>query len=327
MKDISTIIARKLLKSTGKEEQETLRNWENRSQENSSFSNQFQEYWNNPADEIQYSRLEQVRHRLFARINATKKTRKDHSTLFYLSRVAAAVILIVSVSALSIYFANQTKVFDSNNWVQVSTDVGQRSQLTLPDGSHVWLNVDTDIKYSAGKKSRKVRLSGEAYFEVEHASDYPFIVETGNGKIEVLGTKFNVAHYKNSEITEASLLSGKITMKLPAGNKELEIKPGERITYNIKKKSYTKESVDVLKDISWKQGVLVFKNELFSEMIFKLEKYYGVNVNYNKADFKDIHYTGTIDNLNINSVFEFINLTIPINYEMNNKQINLSRKK
>lgn len=327
MKYISTIIARKLLKTAGKEEQEALRKWENKSSKNSSFSNQFQEYWNNPADEIQYNRLGQVRHRLFARINTARKTQKDHSSLFYLSRIVAAVILIVSVTALSIYFANQTKMFDSSNWVQVSTEVGQRSQLTLPDGSHVWLNVDTDIRYSADKKSRKVMLSGEAYFEVEHAAGHPFIVETGNGKIEVLGTKFNVAHYKNSAITEASLLSGKITMKLPAGNKELEIKPGERITYNIKKKSYTKESVDVLKDISWKQGVLVFKNKLFSEMIFKLERYYGVNVDYNEADFKDIHYTGTIDNLNINSVFEFINLTIPINYEMNNKQINLSRKK
>ena len=211
--------------------------------------------------------------------------------------------------------------------MEISTEAGQRSKVSLPDGSLVWLNAGTVLKYCPDKNERKVSLSGEAYFEVNHSPDYPFVVETSDTKIKVLGTKFNVSHYSGSKITKASLLSGKIEMTLDQSDRVVDIRPGEKITYNEETQALNKAEAIVQNDILWRQGVLVFENESFNDLILKLERYYAVNFAYDRALFENIHYTGTINNLNINSVLEFINLTIPIAYEIDNKTIKLNLNK
>nr|WP_262921475.1 FecR family protein [Maribellus maritimus] len=225
---------------------------------------------------------------------------------------------------MSIYIASETNLFYRNNRVEIFTEAGQRSKIILPDGSLVWLNAETVFKYCPDKKERRVNLSGEAYFEVSHSVDYPFVVETGDAKIKVLGTKFNVSHFPGSETTKASLLSGEIEMSSDKINKSVKLKPGEKLIYNVKEHTFREIETNVQNEILWTKGILVFENELFNDLILKLERYYAVKFIYNKDAFENIHYTGTIDNLSVNKVLEFINLTIPINYEINNKTIELS---
>ena len=249
------------------------------------------------------------------------------SLIYYLLRVAAVFVFAFSIAGLSIYIASETNLFYKSNWVEVSTEAGQRSKVSLPDGSLVWLNAGTVLKYCPDKSDRKVSLTGEAYFEVSHFQDYPFVVETGNAKIKVLGTKFNVSHYPGSKITEASLLSGKIVMSIDKSDKVVGIRPGEKVIYNAETQALNKTEAIVQNDILWRQGVLVFENESFNDLIMKLENYYAINFVYDSITFENIHYTGTINNININKVLEFINLTIPINYEIDNKTIKLDLNK
>ena len=115
---------------------------------------------------------------------------------------------------------------------------------------------------------------------------------------------------------------GSITMTLP-DKKEIEVFPGQKIAYNEEKNSYTKRMVDIEKEITWRDGILVFENVLFEDLLYKLERYYDVRFIYDNSIVKDIHYSGTVDNLSINKVLEFINLTITMNYEINNKTIYL----
>ena len=323
MKDISLIIARVLLKVAKKDEVDALSHWVKRSSLNATFRKNIETFWKLPVVETSSGRLEGARERLLTRISSTKADGNTRSLAYYLSRVAAVFIFALSIAVLSIYIVSETNLFYKSSWVEVSTEAGQRSKVSLPDGSLVWLNAGTVIKYCPDKNERKVSLNGEAYFEVSHSPDYPFVVETGDTKIKVLGTKFNVSHYSESKITEASLLSGKIEMKLDKNDNVIDIQPGEKVTYNAETQALNKTETIVQNDILWKQGVLVFENESFNELILRLERYYAVSFVYNTATFENIHYTGTINNLNINRVLEFINLTIPINYEIDNKTIKL----
>lgn len=327
MNNISLIIARILLKVASKDEADTLSRWEKRSPLNSSFLHDLETFWEFPVEEKSSGGLKIARERLLVRIKSTQVTNHGRSLFYYLSRIAAVVVFALSIAGLSIYIASETNLFYKSNWVEVSTEAGQRSKVYLPDGSLVWLNAGTIIKYCPNKGNRKVSLNGEAYFEVNHSPDYPFVVETGDTKIKVLGTKFNVSHYRGSEITQASLLSGKIEMTLDKSDEVVDILPGEKVTYNAETLALNKTETIVQNDILWKQGILVFENESFNDLIIKLERYYAVNFDYNKATFGNIHYTGTINNLNINRVLEFINLTIPIKYEIDNNTIKLTLNK
>ena len=327
MKDISLIIARIILKVANKGEVDEQSRWKEKSPLNVSFLNSLKAFWELPVEEKSSDRLDIARERLLTRVKSTKVDDNGRSLIYYLLRVAAVFVFVLFIAGLSIYMASETNLFYKSNWVEVSTEAGQRSKVSLPDGSLVWLNAGTVIKYCPDKNERKVSLTGEAYFEVNHSPDYPFVVETGDAKIKVLGTKFNVSHYPGSKITEASLLSGKIVMSLDKSDKVIDIRPGEKVSYNAETQVLNKTESIVQNDILWKQGVLVFKNESFNDLILKLERYYAVNFVYNRSTFENKHYTGTINNLSINKVLEFINLTIPINYGIDNKTIKLTLNK
>ncbi|KOH46099.1 FecR family protein [Sunxiuqinia dokdonensis] len=327
MKNIASIVANYLLKKTSREERENLADWENRSPQNKAFLKSMEDYWNQTGEEYKLNpRIEIARQRILARMNADQAKQQRLKPISYLLRIAAAAILIVAVAGISVYIANETGFFSQNNWVVVSTDAGQQSKITLPDGTEVWLNAATEVSYCANQDYRRVKLTGEAYFEVEHAPDFPFVVETKDVAIRVLGTKFSVSHYPESKITEASLLTGKITASALQSNENVAIVPGQKIAYDAEIKEFVKTALKGKNHVAWRYGILVFDNESFNDLIQKLERYYAVDFIYEESDFEDIHYTGTLDNLSIEKVLEFINLTIPVAYEIDNKTINLNSK-
>lgn len=327
MNKIPLLIARLLLKVAKKEEMETFSKWEKTSEKNALFADVLKKYWNQPAEEVPSGRLELAHNRLLVRMSSGEEKALGRALSSYFMRIAAILVFTFSISALSIYIASKNDVFNQNNWVEVSTEAGQQSKVTLPDGSLVWLNAETIVKYRQRKDKREVSLEGEAYFEVTHSELYPFIVETENVKVKVLGTRFNVSHYNNSKVTEASLLSGKITMSVDGSNNEVELAPGEKVIYTDGQGVVLKRNIKVQNEISWRRGILVFDNEPFNEFVKKLERYYAVKFTYEKSAFENIHYTGSIDNLNIDNVLEFINLTVPISYKIDNKTITLNLKK
>ncbi|WP_430972617.1 FecR family protein [Sunxiuqinia rutila] len=327
MKDIALIVANYLLKNASKDEIESLAEWKNRSNRNLTFVKLMEEYWNYVGEEETNSRIDIARQRLLTRIDATSQYEAQRlKPVSYLIKIAATIILIVSIAGLSVYIASETGFFTQKNWVVVSTEAGQQSKVTLPDGTTVWLNADTEVKYSTTKDERMVKLSGEAYFEVEHAPDLPFVVDMRNVSIRVLGTKFSASHYPDSKMTEATLLTGKISMTIQEISQDIELQSGQKVAYDSNKTGFIKTSVRAKDHVLWRYGILVFDNESFNDLIQKLERYYAVDFIYEESDFEDIHYTGKLDNLSIEKVLEFINLTIPVAYEIDNKTIKLNSK-
>ncbi|TAJ14408.1 DUF4974 domain-containing protein [Marinilabiliaceae bacterium JC017] len=238
-------------------------------------------------------------------------------------KVAAVFFLLLSLGSLF-----YTSFYDARDlgMAQVITQAGQRSQTVLPDGTKVWLNPGTRLAYDLNKwgDTRDIQLSGEAYFNVTHNEKMPFVVNTQGVDIQVLGTSFNVRSYEAEKRVETTLVEGRVLVSLQEENKGVILKPGEKLVYSTQDKGLDKSRIDPQAVLAWRDGKLVFKRTPFSQFVEKLEQYYDVTIGYNPEDFVGIHYSGTLDNLKIEQVFEVINVTIPLNYRINNDSIQIS---
>jgi len=200
----------------------------------------------------------------------------------------AAIFLIAFVG--SHYYLNQHQPASKLQTIHVPA--GQRVELTLSDGTEVWLNSSTTLRFPTyfTADSRKVELEGEGYFTVKHDADCPFIVQTEKYAVRVLGTEFNVKAYRGSNSFETALLTGSVEILTPDRKNNIRINPdqmailldGKIVTENIPDKNYFK----------WKEGIFCFENESVASLMEKLELYYDVNIDVqSKALLKD-RYSG-----------------------------------
>ena len=171
---------------------------------------------------------------------------------------------------------------------------GQRVNITLPDGTNVWLNTQTTIKYPTvfESKKRQIILDGEAYFEVAKDKNRPFMVQTDKCNLEVLGTKFNVKSYLGKEEFETTLMEGSVKVSS-------QINPQEELVLAPDSKAYLSEGklkvahVDDYNPYRWKEGLICFRNESFDAIMKEFEKYYGVNIRIRpNKDLQRYFFTG-----------------------------------
>lgn len=199
---------------------------------------------------------------------------------------------------------------------------------TLADGTKVWVNSDTKLKYPVqfiGNK-REVYLEGEAYFEVKKDKRKPFIVKTYAGMdVEVLGTKFNVDAYKDNENIKTTLLSGKVRVSKDKESKIL--KPNQQAVFDRASNKIVKKEVDAYRFIAWKDGKFLFENERFEDIMIKLSRWYDVEVFYMNKDVKDYHFTGDMERyIDISTILKLIEQSTNIKFRIKNKTIIISSK-
>lgn len=175
----------------------------------------------------------------------------------------------------------------------VSVPAGQRVNLLLPDGTEIWLNARTTLKYpvSFNDKERAMELDGEAYFNVVEDDERPFIVYTDKGSVAALGTDFNVEAYASSNEFITTLMEGnvKVTPKdNPAG--ALVLAPGRKAVWTGD--SLRVETVDDYAVYRWTEGLICFKDESIPAILKKFEKYYGVTIHVKNPSILHYCYTG-----------------------------------
>lgn len=177
-------------------------------------------------------------------------------------------------------------------WQTVTVPLGERANLELPDGTTVWLNTDTEMKYRStySTRSREVYINGEARFDVAKDEKNPFIVHTYIADIRVLGTNFNVEARKDSDIFETALFSGKVEVHPSDSEKAITLVPGYGLVLSdgIMK---TREIEDS-NPYRWYEGLICFKQERFADIVKSLEKYYNVEILIGRDDIQDVRFTG-----------------------------------
>jgi len=238
--------------------------------------------------------------------------------------MAASLLLTIILTSFLFFYNRKPVVPEQSSGISsVITKYGNKSKISLPDGSQVWLNAGSRLDYNSAdfnKTLREVNLSGEAYFDIAHNAQKPFIVRSGNMRIKVLGTMFNVKAYPEEQNIETSLIKGSveitindrpydkyilspneklvistngITQKSPALNmvnlRKADSENADIVT--LKKVDYASIEKLVL-ETAWVQNKLVFKSEKFSDLAVRMERWFDIEIKFRNISKEELKFTG-----------------------------------
>jgi ferric-dicitrate binding protein FerR (iron transport regulator) len=205
---------------------------------------------------------------------------------------AAAVALLIA--AVRLYDAHTAPTAPSVAETTLFVPAGQRVSVTLDDGTQVWLNAQTRLTYpnafTAGE--RRVSVEGEAFFDVAHDAEKPFIVATRGIEMQVLGTTFNVYSYPQEDVSRISLLSGSLRVYTPGAprSESITLSPSEEMTIRNNRLSPAAAIPD-MNYFLWTEGIYSFENETLANIVKKLELYYDIRIEVNDATMLQWKYT------------------------------------
>jgi transmembrane sensor len=241
----------------------------------------------------------------------------------------AAILLIAILSGVFGYFVSRPKTV-AETFTEVFVPRGERSTVTLPDGTLVHLNGDSKIKFPSAfsTKTRNVEIEGEGFFEVVHNSEKPFIVSALGVNIEVLGTRFNVNCYPNEPIIQTYLESGRVKVTIPNskyGN--IILKPSEALNYNRSSKCCQKIIYCDKRLMDWTRGILTVQGETIEELAKKLERRFDIQIQFNDNEVKGHTYTGSIRDEELSNVLGALQFTSSLRYERRGNIVILSSNK
>lgn len=208
---------------------------------------------------------------------------------------------------------------------EIIVPAGERFSLRLSDGTKVWINSESSLRYPVrfGKGRREVEVRGNVYFEVTRDTSRPFVVLGRELVTEVLGTSFEVNLYGDGDETSATLVEGKV--RVLAGKHAVVMKPDEQIVFNTKSGDVEIIKVDAANMVRWKDGVLVIDNERFDNVVWKLERWYGVTIINETGMRYDESFSGEFDREDIQVAIETICVNLGITYFMEKDRIVLKR--
>lgn len=269
-------------------------------------------------------------------------------------KYAALLITAFIISAL-IFQSGEKETFITEyneNINELSVPKGSKTSLILSDGTEIWLNAESKLKYPAkfNNGNREVYIEGEGYFNVEADVTHPFIVHTSDIKIKVLGTKFNIKCYPDDDHIETTLISGsllieEIEAKSLLENNSLQLKPNDHAVFfkkteklSLINKITRKEkpirsniNIEEIKNtgelVSWKENKLVFKRAKFSNVVKEFERWYNVHINLEFDEMKDYTYSGTFEDETIEQALEALRITTPFEYRITKNRITILKPK
>ena len=216
---------------------------------------------------------------------------------------------------------------DSNEKVSINSIIipkGGEYNLTLSDGTKIWLNSNSKLKYPTRftGKQRMVELEGEAYFDVSKNKDFPFVVKINDIQIKVLGTSFNVNAYSDDDEIITTLVEGKVEVSdLLREQKEI-LTPNDQYRINVRNGNYKKTIVDTDIFTAWKDGRFVFSNEKLEDIMLRLSRWYNVEVFFQNNETKNIRFSGDLARYeDFNSILEMIEMTEKVKFTIKNRNV------
>lgn len=233
-------------------------------------------------------------------------------------------------NGLLAYTVNSKKVTENDEtfYNTITTPRGGQYQITLADGTLVWLNAASSIRFPVvfTGTERKVTITGEAYFEVAKNAAMPFRVKAAASEIEVLGTHFNVNAYEDEASIRTTLLEGSVKVAataLSVNQLPVLLKPGQQSVISKAGKISIQNDADIEEAIAWKNGRFQFKSADLNSILRQISRWYDVDVVYNGK--VDLHFTGQLArNENVSNVFRKLALTGEVSFKIDGKKIIVS---
>jgi ferric-dicitrate binding protein FerR (iron transport regulator) len=359
---IKSLFISYLEKDISKSDKEYLVQWINKNPGSVKELNELRQMWNlaGISDKIDSKLADNEWQQFLQKIEKGKSIRLKLQPTFmvWLPRMAAIFILGAIISAAVTY-----SVFNSANsdlvYQEINTPAGAKSKVTLPDGSTVWLNAESNMRYSNkfGKKDREIFLTGEAFFEVAKNKSKVFVVQAADLSIKAYGTAFNVKSYPEENTVEATLIEGSIGVKRSGLNKdnkdEVMLEPNQRVVYyksavkkvnektteiepgtepvNSEKREkqltyMISKGIDPVQFTSWKEGTLSITSENLADLAIKLERKYDVKIQFENDALKKIKFSGSLKDETVEQVIEAIGIAAHIDYEIDERNIKFKEK-
>lgn len=248
-------------------------------------------------------------------------------------KVAAAIIIFPLVGA-GLFFLMDRKedhfsILSNESGVEERINPsGQKSVLFLIDGTKVWLNAASKIVFAKDfieHSTRDVYLDGEAFFDVAHNAEKPFIVHTSSIKIKVLGTSFNVKSYSEEETIETTLVKGKVHIEQSDGRGnsvgEVELKPNQRAVFNKESRIINVKEVAVNNSGSWKQERMVFDEESIDNVILQMERWYSVKIHVKNKGKLNCRLTANIEKESLEEFLKLLETSHDIRYTISGREV------
>jgi transmembrane sensor len=234
----------------------------------------------------------------------------------------------VIINASSLKYDDGTAIetggIQEGNSLAATTPRGGNYQVTLPDGSRVWMNADSRLVFPAkfSGKSREVSLEGEAYFEVAKDRIHPFIVKSRSQRIEVLGTHFNVNSYTDETAIKTTLLEGSVKVSDRNGSEAI-LKPGEAA---INRGNIRVEQVNTAEAVAWKDGNIAFREKTLEGIMRELSRWYDISVVYAADAPTNVTFTGVVSKTrNLSSVLEGMQTTGSVKFKIEGKTVTVTK--
>lgn len=270
---------------------------------------------------------DEMREDIFQELNRRIQQTLRRKFWLKVSAIAASIALLFGISNY-ISFQEGFKRLNSQQ-VEMATPKGMRSSITLADGTKVILNAGTTITYPTAfvSKQREVCVSGEAFFEVAHDKEHPFIVKAENISVKVVGTKFNVKAYKEENNIEVTLTEGKVGVGLNNSKDMIYINPSQQVLFNKVNQTFSKLQVREDYYISWKEGKFYFKSETFQEIAKELERRFNVNISIEPNRLQQTIFSGDfIRGESLEQILQIMTADQRTNYTIQGDQVRIYEK-
>jgi len=241
-----------------------------------------------------------------------------------------AAILVVGLIG-GFLLNNQTKTVDTQYFTSLSPK-GSISEVILPDNTHIFLNSDSEVKYTTNARgeTREVILSGEAWFNVTKDIHHPFVVHTPAYDVKVTGTSFNVKAYPDDHTITTTLEEGCIHIyqtDKSGSQQETIMNPGEQYTFDKTSNTATITQVNTELFSAWRYNKLIFINMELDELAKLLERRFGVSIAIQDSGIKNYHFDGTLKDETLLDILNIIQQTLPIEYHINDQQVIIKKNK
>ena len=236
-----------------------------------------------------------------------------------ITRAAAILLLPILSMLLFTTFSHKVQYAENSNDLEIEASAGSRMNFVLGDGTKVWLNHGSKLRYPYRftGKDRQVFLTGEAYFEVAQNKVVPFIVRTNSIEVKATGTVFNVSAYADDNMVETTLVEGRVILSELKSKSEIKVlSPNESLKFDTQSNKYEVETGNADKNTSWKDGLLVFRNESLEVIAKKLARWYNIEVEITDEKVKKYTYTATFSDETLAQVLDLMTLPTPVCYKL-----------
>lgn len=256
---------------------------------------------------------------IWNKINA-KTQQRTYSIGRRVIQYAAVILVVLGIGGLSGYFISQNNFKYPEIGAQKYTALkGSVSIVEFQDGTKVWLNSGSELTYREDLKGkqRMAELTGEAFFEVKHRDDFPFMVKANQIIVRDLGTTFNIKAYAGENYVETSLIEGKADILTSTGNLMVSLKPGESAMYFPENKSIKMRSIEENILSAWRDGKFVIRDQRLEDIFKELSRWYNVGFRFENEALRDYRYTGNIKkSTTAQHVMKMLKLTANFNYRI-----------